>query len=601
MKIGWTWVLMLFVVMLSGCWPQLSFVGSGTYTVRLVGTVTSTDPEAILNMMYVWNEKETHRKEVSLQNDGSFSVDWPTLHKHGPWLLQFQPAGHHPAQITVTPSEALLELEFQPFEGRSVSGTLDYQMRLLPEIAAVVDLDWAPLAPFNDPTVGSDSSPGIVLATNNPDVLSPWQAAATVRYHTHAGIWSLSDLPLESAEDIYRELAAHPDISWIDWNTAVAAQTIAGPNDPLYQEQWHYELIYMPEAWTITTGRRQPPVRVAVLDTLADRAHPDLQANLQTVQSLTSRGTARHHGTHVAGILGATTNNSRGVAGTMWTTDLRSYGVLNGGGTDAHLADGIALAVEDGAQILNLSLGGGNLPASHTVIRQAHADNVTIVAAAGNIGGSGCSEFQSSPHCTLYPAAYPEVIAVGAVEVGPMGKSQVASYSLLGPETDPVLLFAPGGSRSGAGILSTTVSAGYTEDRGTSMATPMVSGIVGLMLSVDPGLTPTAVWERLYTTGIGLPFDHQPRRLVNAYAAVTGSYLEQTWVGFTALEGAYQGLTYWVPTQPERQWAGTIPLGRYELTARIPVRANADWVFTESVTIAADGDHPGIAVNLWVE
>ncbi len=599
MRTRWLGILLLIVVTTSGCWPHLSFVGGATYSVKLMGVVHGALEDVLPTSLVIYSGDELRRQVVPVGSDGRFSVNWTTTRRHGPWTLEFQIPQHHPIQMAVSADESLLQLDFQTYAGLLVSGTLDYQLPQASLSVAGAGEAFRTSGLVETQQWPLDERRSIVLKASSGEPLRPWEKHGTVRYYPHANLWSLSDLSENEAQEAYMALSQDPEVQWLDWNAPVFASAMRQPNDPLFQEQWHYDLIYLPHAWHITTGRPQPPVRIGILDTLADGGHPDLQANLLRVNSLTSSTQPQHHGTHVAGIIGATTNNNRGVAGTIWSADLRSYGVLNGGGTDAILAEGLALAASEGAQIMNLSLGGrSDLPASLTSIQNAHAQGVTIIAAAGNVSGSNCGLGASEPYCTLFPAAYGEVIAVGAVEVDGQGRPQVASYSLLGPDNEPVLLFAPGGTRGGPSILSTTTAGGYTEDLGTSMAAPLVSGIVGLLLSVEGGLTPTAIWERLYKTGIGLPFDHHPRRMVNAYAAVTQSYLHRAWIGFEALTGAHAGLIYWAEAGPDRTFDGSLPPGEYALTARIPVTGSSHWIFSERVSIP---DTDSIAIEFRLE
>ncbi len=296
------------------------------------------------------------------------------------------------------------------------------------------------------------------------------------------------------------------------------------PNDPMYgaYQRWYYELIEAPEAWDLGPGPQ--PALVAVLDTGVDIDHPDLAGKIWTNQAETpgnavdddgdgcvddvhgcnfvEPGTADlacigrppgpssdvtdhdGHGTFVAGIIAASTNNAEGVAGTADGIILMPVKVLSctGGGRPADVAAGILYAAENGAQVINMSFGG-HLESDlvRDAIRTAHDDyGMVLVAATGNNGMQQVS----------FPATLDEVIAVGAT--GHDKPDERASFSSWGPEVDVV---APG-----VDITSTVPSSlcgrnwrcisslPYSKASGTSFAAPLVSGLAGLLLSRNPGL-----------------------------------------------------------------------------------------------------------------
>jgi subtilisin family serine protease len=205
------------------------------------------------------------------------------------------------------------------------------------------------------------------------------------------------------------------------------------------------------------------------------------------------------HGTHVSGTVAQTTNNGLGVAGVAYGATVMPVKVLSaeGAGTHQWIADGIYYAVDNGADIINLSLGG---PASTTMkdaIAYAYNHGVTVFAASGN-GGSGTLD---------YPAAYEAyVVAVGATQYD----ESRAPYSNYGSSLDIV---APGGNTGldqngdgyADGVLqntfgNTTVDWAYWFYQGTSMATPHAAGVAALLLSIDPSLTPDEVKSVLEST-----------------------------------------------------------------------------------------------------
>ena len=329
-------------------------------------------------------------------------------------------------------------------------------------------------------------------------------------------------------------LQVNPAVLAVEQNQLAYALELAFPNDPYYYiiQCWHYDQIRLPQAWAVTTGSRN--VRVAVLDSGVDTDHPELAANLdlENAWDFTSEGTAEDghgHGTHVTGTIGAVTNNGAWVAGVMWEVDILPVKVLesNGKGDTWMAANGILYAAgllngqpdkptnPKRAQVINMSLGTeGNSPTLEEAVRLASAAGVILVAGAGN---------ENQPHL-LYPAAYPEVIAVGATNSGWVsGEFKTptrGSYSNYG---DPNLLMAPGGAGDHL-IYSTYIDGVYyglpiASMTGTSMAAPHVTGVIGLM--VANGIHHSSIRDILERTAmkIGEPYEYG-HGLVNAYWAV---------------------------------------------------------------------------------
>ncbi len=298
------------------------------------------------------------------------------------------------------------------------------------------------------------------------------------------------------------------------------------PNDTYYGEQWHYPQIRLPRAWADTTGNRS--TRVAVLDSGIDAGHPDLSDTVDVASGYNfvdlnqNTGDLFGHGTHVAGIIGAATNNNQGVAGTMWQVEIIPVKVLSDSGSGRYwdIAQGIYYAaglldnpsLDDPAQVINISVGGDKPSKTvETALKAAKGAGLIIVASSGN----------SNEDEVRYPARYPETIAVGAVNYNNGNEPQRAAYSNYGQDLD---LVAPGGD-SGGGILSTLAHSNdiiYGYRAGTSMAAPHVSGVVGLMLSA--GIDPSDVRAVLHRTSFDLgstgfdPF--YGYGLINAYWAV---------------------------------------------------------------------------------
>jgi serine protease len=301
----------------------------------------------------------------------------------------------------------------------------------------------------------------------------------------------------------------------------------AEPDDAYYPLQWSYPQLNLPEAWDSETGDTTH-ITVAVLDT-GRYDHPDVQwaaggANFANWNgAVPGEGTIADpdtipggspHGTHVAGTIGAATNNSAGVAGVNWNVDVLPVKVLaaNGSGNFAGIIEALFWVTGDDwvgygghvndniPRVINMSLGGNfetYCPDSLNGIFADLADiGIYTVVSAGN---------DSSPADVYFPANCPSVITVGAT--GPTALR--ASYSNFGPFVD---VMAPGGDFYAIdpngdvldGILSTIDEEDFDFYQGTSMASPHVAGIVSLMLAQEPDLTLSQVRQRLHNASVPL-------------------------------------------------------------------------------------------------
>src|SRR3972149_91980 len=192
---------------------------------------------------------------------------------------------------------------------------------------------------------------------------------------------------------------------------AAIAYKVEVPNDPNFVSQWGLTKIKAPEGWDVTHGSGS--VDIAITDTGINNSHPDLTGKIAvsvncTVSSSCPSQTTTDpdgHGTHVAGIASAITNNSEGVAGVSWEGKLMSVKVLDdtGSGYYSWIVNGIVWAADNGAEVINLSLGGSSSSSAlKSAVDYAWGKGVVIVAAAGNSGNTRA----------LYPAYYANSIAV---------------------------------------------------------------------------------------------------------------------------------------------------------------------------------------------
>lgn len=299
-------------------------------------------------------------------------------------------------------------------------------------------------------------------------------------------------------------------VKYVEKNETYHAQYL--PNDPKYGEQYVAEAIDAPTAWEQTLGSSD--VTIALVDQGVQYDHPDLEANMSSSPGrdfvngdsdpYPENPSEEPHGTHVAGIAGARTGNEQGVSGVSNST-LLSARVLNssGWGSVSDIADAVEWAVDQGADVINLSLGGGGRSQTmQNAVTYASSNGVLVVVAAGN---SGSNE-------VTYPAAYDECIAVSALDPD----ESFASYSNYG---DAIELTAPG-----TNVVSTWTGDGYDTASGTSMAAPVVSGVAGLALA-QYDLTNEELRTHLRNTAVdtGLPETKQGVGRVDAGAALTTS------------------------------------------------------------------------------
>ena len=325
---------------------------------------------------------------------------------------------------------------------------------------------------------------------------------------------------LEERDDIY---SAEPN--YIESFSAV-------PDDYSPNDQWYIDTINLPEAWDVKTGSSS--IQVGIIDSGIDASHPDL---VHRVNTALSRSFVSHyssatsnivddHGTHVAGIIGAETDNDNGIAGVCWNVELIALRVDNlpdeyGDSTLNVLAviQAIEYAQNIGIDILNYSGGGYNntVEVQSRAIKIQNFDGVFVCSAGNDNNNNDTTNFYPASH------RFDNLISVGASN----RDDRKWNDSNYGKTT--VDIFAPGED-----IRSTVSNNGYDVWDGTSMAAPVVAGVAALMLSSHPELSAIEV-KAIILSSVDIIYDDNGNNVfgnlcvsggrINAYKALTSSYL----------------------------------------------------------------------------
>lgn len=281
-------------------------------------------------------------------------------------------------------------------------------------------------------------------------------------------------------------------------------------NDPYLANQWFAQRLDYNSVYALLRAHKpRQKVKLAIVDTGVDQGHEDIQSVYRRSGGAGDKD-QHSHGTHCAGIAGAATNNGKGVGSLNWDgafISISGYPALDaqGRGTDHKVAQAIIDAAEGGAQVISMSLGGfspfGPPKAQRDAIKYARKLGAIVIVAAGN----------SNDDARKYsPANIDGVITVGAVDEN-LRKAPFSNTNtkLKRPIAAP-----------GVNILSSIPGSKYQAYNGTSMATPLVAGLVGIMKAYQPDLTTDQVYAILQETGTVAPDTDRVGRVVNPLGAI---------------------------------------------------------------------------------
>ncbi len=387
---------------------------------------------------------------------------------------------------TETPTPSLTQKNYQP-PGQATLPSPSYTQEFQGSAAHTPGASPTPV-----PELTGSYSPDEVLIKFNP--ITPKkvieQCLGSVKATFDSQIEELHVLevkiPTGKVTESISSLSTCPGILYAEPNYDVW-MTDTLPNDPGWGNQYGLLAIQAPQGWALSTG--SPSVIIAFVDTGIDIHHEDLGEKIvpgyDFVNDDNDPQDDNGHGTHVAGIAAALSNNHIGIAGVSWGARIMPVKALDayGNGSFADVAAGIAWAADNGAQVINLSLGGTS-PSSvlEDAVNYAYGKGVILVAASGNMGSNA----------VLYPAAYPHVIAVAATD----GSNKKAYFSNFGPEID---VAAPGVS-----IYSTVIGNAFGYMSGTSMSTAYVSGLAAILRGIPNNSNPDKIAQEIETTSLDL-------------------------------------------------------------------------------------------------
>ena len=335
---------------------------------------------------------------------------------------------------------------------------------------------------------------------------------------------NIAEKDLEDIKKIKKLIRKSNLVDWVEGNEQILVEPMENPeletrignnfglNDPAANKLWAFETVNVLDLYqSLQTAKIKPqkPAKIAILDTGVDAKHEDLSSNYISYNSKYDYD-VRGHGTHVAGIAGAVTNNHIGIA--SFSPDqsylsISSFKVLSdrGMGSQQSVVKGMIEAADFGADVISMSLGAKTNEKKEKTYRDAikycHDKGVIIVVAAGN---------SNTDARNFSPANAPGVITVSAINQN-LEKAFFSNY--VSGVDFPIA--APGED-----IYSTFPNNQYRSLKGTSMATPYVSSIVGILRSLNPELTPKEVHEILRETGKKSKDNRKTGKIIQPGAAV---------------------------------------------------------------------------------
>jgi len=461
----------------------------------------------------------------------SASGSWTLGSNHPSWVSLSATSGSGPAtvQLTVDPSSLApgsynILLSLQSDAGSS-SAQIPFSF---PDVTVTVTrgdtltsqaLPAAQTPPPNPALSRFGSGPGDLIVgvakvpTGAPSIdMNAIAATPGVKVHGHFAGAGVVTVHAQNAAAAAARLRGLAGVRYVEASLPLHAFS----NDPYRGQQWNLDAIRAEQAWPTGDGTG---TTIAVIDRGFDPSHPDLAANVTgtynavtgTSNLMVSSSDCTAHGTHVAGIAAAVANNGTGIAGVAPGAGLLLVNIGDGSTsgcpmTTTALIDALDYVTDSGnprARVINLSLGSQQDLGQgvQDALTAAYDAGVVIVAAAGN-------DQASQPTPVAYPAAYPEVLAVGATTPNDV----IAFYSDRGPN---LWVVAPGGgTSSGVGTTSdeilstwydfTNSAASYNYEEGTSMASPAAAGVAAQLLTSRPGASPDQIAQALANGALDL-------------------------------------------------------------------------------------------------
>ena len=383
---------------------------------------------------------------------------------------------------------------------------------------------------------------------------------------------------IDKIDELIAELYQDPSVEYVE---RVPLDKVSyTPNDSLFllyngpqNWNWHLELIHAEQAWDITRG--DPDIVVAIVDNAVWVDHPDLISKVVAKRDVyyndddpnppsTGDPGDWSHGTHVAGLIGAATDNFIGISSIGYNISLMAIRASSNSSPRSISAgyQGVQWAAQNGANVINMSWGSNQFSQTNqNLLNSLASQGIVLVAAAGNDNNS----------VLHYPSAYQNVISVASIDWNDI-KSNFSNFSSTVDVSSPGGFASPGPS----GLLSTTFSSGnfgyYDTFYGTSMASPVAAGLAGLILSINPDLTPLQVEEIMKLSSDDIS-EQNPNYIgllgagrINAYKAVNFTPFSPTAAFFTPVQEIIPGtyidfadLSTGIPSEWEWTFEGATP------------------------------------------